>query len=60
MDKEFAVRKAGSQAALARLLGKTRQAVHQWRDIPTLRLYLLRELRPTWFVEFEAEKRGKK
>jgi hypothetical protein len=49
MHLQTAIKRAGSKAELARILGLTRQAVHGWRRIPPLRLYQLRELRPKWF-----------
>ena len=55
MDKAFAIRKAGSEADLARLLGVTRQAVSQWDALPPLRVYQLKELRPRWVSEWRKE-----
>jgi hypothetical protein len=53
VNKTFAVRKAGSQYRLAKLLGLSRQAVSQWGEaIPLGSLYRLRELRPRWFAEY--------
>jgi predicted transcriptional regulator len=52
MDLDFALRKAGSQTALAKVLGVTRQAVNQWRSLPRLQVYRLRELRPRWAAEW--------
>ncbi len=49
MTKQEAINRAGSQAKLARLLGVTRGAVFQWREIPSGRLYQLMVLRPEWF-----------
>ena len=49
MTKELAIQLAGSQAKLARLLGITRMAVHNWEDIPQARIWQLRLLRPNWF-----------
>ena len=50
MKTKQAVKLAGSQAALARVLSVTRQAVAQWGlTLPPLRLYQLRERRPGWF-----------
>jgi biotin operon repressor len=49
MDKFTAAKKAGSMAALADMLGISRQAVSQWTAIPPLQLYRLKELRPWWF-----------
>jgi len=49
MDKQKAITLAGSQSELARILGITRAAVHNWKMIPTGRLYQLMILRPEWF-----------
>jgi predicted transcriptional regulator len=56
MTKNEAIQKAGSQAALARLLGVSRGAVWQWTVIPQGRLYQLMLLKPEWF--FDGLKRG--
>jgi DNA-binding transcriptional regulator YdaS (Cro superfamily) len=50
MDKQKAITLAGSQSELARILGITRAAVHQWKKLPNGRLYQLMVLRPNWFV----------
>jgi len=50
MDKQQAIQKAGSQVALARLLGITRQAISLWgKTIPQARVWQLKTLRPEWF-----------
>jgi DNA-binding transcriptional regulator YdaS (Cro superfamily) len=49
MDKQTAVKLAGSQSELARILGIKRAAVSHWVKIPLLRIYQLKELRPQWF-----------
>jgi DNA-binding transcriptional regulator YdaS (Cro superfamily) len=50
MDKQQAIQKAGSQVALARLLGITRQAISLWGPrIPQARVWQLKALRPEWF-----------
>lgn len=50
MKKSDAVKLAGSQSDLARLLGITPQAVSKWPpEVPPLQVYRLRELRPRWF-----------
>lgn len=49
MDKQTAIKLAGSQSELARILGISRGAVHQWKKLPLLRLYQLKELKPDWF-----------
>jgi len=51
MDKQKAITLAGSQSELARILGITRAAVHNWKTIPIGRLYQLMVLRPDWFIE---------
>lgn len=51
MDKQKAITLAGSQSELARILGITRAAVHNWKTIPTGRLYQLMILRPDWFLD---------
>jgi predicted transcriptional regulator len=54
MDRDFAIRKAGTQAKLAKLLGVSRQAVNQWGDkLPPLQVYRLREIRPRWYSEWK-------
>lgn len=52
-----AIRYAGSQAALGKLLGVTRQAVCQWRgpELPELYQYRLRKLKPRWFSRAAKE-----
>tara|TARA_B110000503_G_C7159487_1_gene418954 strand:+ start:3226 stop:3378 length:153 start_codon:yes stop_codon:yes gene_type:complete len=49
MTKQQAIELAGSQAQLARLLGVTRGAVWQWKDLPNGRIYQLMVLKPKWF-----------
>jgi DNA-binding transcriptional regulator YdaS (Cro superfamily) len=49
MSKNDAISKAGSQTALARLLGVTRGAVSQWKQLPKGRLYQLMVIKPEWF-----------
>ena len=49
MTKEEAIKKAGSQAKLSKLLGVTRGAIYHWKAIPALRIYQLKELKPDWF-----------
>jgi DNA-binding transcriptional regulator YdaS (Cro superfamily) len=50
MDKEKAIKLAGSASALAELLGITRAAVSQWgNDVPPARVWQLKALRPKWF-----------
>jgi DNA-binding transcriptional regulator YdaS (Cro superfamily) len=49
MNKEQIIKLAGSQSELARILGITRAAVNQWKQIPEGRLWQLRAIRPQWF-----------
>jgi len=49
MDKQKAIQLAGSPSKLAKLLGIKRQSVYNWDEIPPLRIYQLRVLRPHWF-----------
>ena len=49
MTKEKAIKLAGSQVELARILGITKGAVWQWKEIPKVRLFQLQVLRPGWF-----------
>jgi len=49
MKKEEAIKLAGSQSELARILGITRGAVNQWSTMPKGRVYQLKDLRPEWF-----------
>jgi hypothetical protein len=49
MSKDQAIKLAGGQAQLAKMLGITRGAVWQWKVIPQGRLFQLRLLRPEWF-----------
>lgn len=60
MKKRTAIKKAKGIAALARLFTDgghpcTRQAVQQWGpDLPEVRLYQLREIKPEWFKSQSA------
>lgn len=57
MKTQDAIDLAGSRSALARILGLTPSAITQWGDeIPKLRVYELRELRPEWFNNRKAQK----
>jgi DNA-binding transcriptional regulator YdaS (Cro superfamily) len=49
MEKQQAIKLAGSQSELARILGISRGAVSQWKAIPQGRVFQLRVLRPEWF-----------
>lgn len=51
METKTAIDRAGSATALAEILGITLSAISQWgANVPELRVYKLRELRPEWFV----------
>jgi DNA-binding transcriptional regulator YdaS (Cro superfamily) len=51
MNTETAIQLAGSTKALAELLGITRPAIYQWKSqVPLLRLYQLKALKPEWFL----------
>jgi hypothetical protein len=50
MEKSKAIRLAGSQTKLAEILGIAQSAVSQWGDdVPAMRIYQLKVLRPKWF-----------
>jgi hypothetical protein len=49
MTKQQAIDLAGSQSKLARLLGVSRGAVWQWKELPEGRLYQLMVIKPEWF-----------
>jgi hypothetical protein len=50
MEKSTAIRLAGSQTKLAAILGINQAAVAQWgNDVPVMRIYQLKTLRPKWF-----------
>ena len=52
MEKLTAIRLAGSVQALADLLGVSRPAIYQWKlEVPTMRVYQLKTLRPEWFQQ---------
>lgn len=51
MRKQHAIQLAGSAKALAELLGITQGAISQWgEELPPLRTYELREMKPEWFA----------
>lgn len=57
VDKDFAVRKAGSQRKLAELLKVTPAAVSQWgAELPELQAFRLREIKPRWFAEYRRSR----
>jgi len=49
MTKEEAIKRAGSAQKLAQILGISHSAVSQWDEIPELRLFQLKVLKPSWF-----------
>jgi hypothetical protein len=49
MTKEQAIKLAGSQTKLAKLLNITRGAIFHWKEIPVRRMYELKEKKPEWF-----------
>jgi hypothetical protein len=56
MEKSTAIRLAGSQTKLAAILGINQAAVAQWgNDIPIMRIYQLKTLRPKWFKNQEKK-----
>jgi hypothetical protein len=56
MEKSTAIRLAGSQTKLAAILGINQSAVAQWgNDVPLMRIYQLKTLRPKWFKNLEKK-----
>lgn len=52
MKTKSAIKLAGSAVNLALLLGISKAAVSQWgKDLPELRTYQLKELKPDWFKD---------
>ena len=51
MEKETAIRLAGSASKLARLLGVSRQSVFAWKQLPEGRVWQLKVIKPDWFDE---------
>ena len=52
MNKDDAIKAAGTQASLARLLGISKQAVSQWPDkVPQLQQFRLKKIKPRWFYK---------
>lgn len=50
MKKEDAIKRMGSQSALAKLLNIKQAAVAQWGDtLPQQRIWQLMLIRPEWF-----------
>jgi hypothetical protein len=51
MKKETAIKLAGTQMQLAKLLGISQAAVCRWKEnIPQARLWQLKVLKPEWFT----------
>jgi DNA-binding transcriptional regulator YdaS (Cro superfamily) len=51
MEKEQAIKKAGSARKLAELLGISRAAISQWGvNVPQARVWQLKAICPQWFV----------
>ena len=50
MDKKQLIEKAGSQVALAKLLGVSQAAISQWKGVPEGRLWQLKAIKPEWFM----------
>jgi len=53
MSKFEAIKLAGSTKKLAELLGISYAAIAQWKDIPAMRLWQLKVLRPEWFNDIK-------
>lgn len=52
MEKQKAIKLAGSQMKLAAILGVSQAAISQWgQDVPMMRIYQLKTLKPDWFVD---------
>jgi DNA-binding transcriptional regulator YdaS (Cro superfamily) len=51
MNTNDAIRLAGGQVLLAKLLGISQPAISQWGDtVPQAREWQLRVLKPEWFI----------
>jgi DNA-binding XRE family transcriptional regulator len=51
MKKSLAIKLAGSQVELGKILGITQAAIAQWEDdIPQARVWQLKVLKPEWFA----------
>ena len=51
MEKQKAIKLAGSQMKLAAILGVSQAAISQWgQDVPVMRIYQLKTLKPEWFL----------
>lgn len=52
MEKNLAIKLAGSQVELAKLLGISQPAVSAWKSVvPKARVWQLKVLRPDWFKD---------
>ena len=49
MNKDDLIKLAGSQTALAKLLGISQAAVSRWSQVPQQRIWQLKLLKPEWF-----------
>jgi DNA-binding transcriptional regulator YdaS (Cro superfamily) len=56
MDKQTAIKRAGSVRKLAALLGISCQAVYKWPEdaVPPAQLVRLRQMKTHWFRKQEA------
>ena len=50
ITKEEAIRFAGSQTELAKILGISQAAISQWKTIPKARIWQMQFLHPEWFL----------
>ena len=56
MEKSTAIRLAGSQTKLAAFLGISQTAIAQWgNDVPLMRIYQLKSLKPKWFKKQDLQ-----
>ena len=56
MEKSTAIRLAGSQTKLAALLGISQATIAQWgNDVPLMRIYQLKSLKPKWFKKQDLQ-----
>ena len=51
MEKQRLIKLAGgTQESLAAILGISQAAVSQWTEVPEMRIWQLKVLRPQWFM----------
>jgi len=50
MSKDELIKLAGSQSALAKLLGISQAAVSRWKHVPQQRIWQVKLLKPEWFT----------